>query len=98
MMKSRIQCIRKWSVNRTYPTLIKYNNVKLTVSKLKEMGGNPSKQAGFGSFAGSVDQDIDQPYRRGSSDADSNCRKMGQSQRRVEEGGFEGGGVSSKIK
>ena len=41
----------------------------------------------------SVDHDIDQPYRRRPSDADSNCQKMGQSQRRNEEGGFEGCGV-----
>ena len=53
----------------------------------------PSNQAGFGSFNRSVDQDFDQPYRRGSSDAGKNCRKMGQSKRGVVGGGFEGGGV-----
>jgi hypothetical protein len=55
-------------------------------------GVNPTKQAGFGSFKRSVDQDIDQPYRRRSSRADAHRRKMGESQRRIEEGCFEGGG------
>jgi len=58
----------------------------------------PSNQAGFGSFNRSVDQDIDQPYRRGSSDAGKNCRKMGQSKRGVEKGGFEGDGASISIR
>ena len=37
-------------------------------------------------------------FRQMSSNADSNCQKMGQSQRGVKEGGFEGGGVGSIIK
>lgn len=41
----------------------------------------------------SVDSEIDSLFWQRPSDADSNCQKMGQSQRRNEEGGFEGGGV-----
>ena len=44
------------------------------------------------STIGSVDADMDTLFRRGSSDADSNCRKMRESQRGIEEGGFESGG------
>ena len=36
---------------------------------------------------------MDTLFRRGPSHAVADRRKMGQSQRRVEEGGFEGGGV-----
>ena len=38
-----------------------------------------------------VDTDIDTDSRQRSSDPDPNCQKMGESKRRVEEGGFEGG-------
>jgi hypothetical protein len=44
-------------------------------------------------FKNSKTTDMDTLFRRESSNADPNCRKMGHSQRRVEEGGFEGGGV-----
>ena len=40
---------------------------------------------------------MDTLSRRGPSDADKNCPKMGNSQRGVEEGGFEGGGVGSTL-
>ena len=45
------------------------------------------------STIGSVDADVDTLFRRGSSDAVADRRKMGQSQRRVEEGCFKGRGV-----
>ena len=45
--------------------------------------------------SGGVDSDIDSLFCQRPSDADSNCPKMGQSQRWFEEGGFEGGGVGS---
>lgn len=38
---------------------------------------------------------IKRDFRRGSSNDDPNCRKMGESQRGVEGGGFESGGVGS---
>ena len=53
----------------------------------------PSIYKGFRVSNKGVDQDIDSGFWGRPSDADSNCPKMRQSQRRVEEGGFEGGGV-----
>ena len=41
-------------------------------------------------------QIIDTDFRRGPSDPDPNCQKMGESKRRVEGGGFEGGGGKVK--
>ena len=40
-----------------------------------------------------MDTDMDTDFWRGSSDADPNRQKMGQSQQWVKEGGFESGGV-----
>ena len=54
---------------------------------------NPSRRKGFRLWAEDIDSDIDSLFWQRPSDADSNCPKMGQSQRRVKEGGFEGGGV-----
>ena len=45
-----------------------------------------------------VDTDMDTLFRRGSSDAGKNCRKMGRPQRRIKEGGFEGDGASISIR
>ena len=56
-------------------------------------GLNLSNQVEFGVSTGDIDQGIDQPSWLGSSDTVANRRKTGESQRRVEEGGFEGGGV-----
>ena len=40
---------------------------------------------------------MDTLFRRGPSHAVADRRKMGESQRRVEEGGFEGGGVVDNL-
>jgi len=39
---------------------------------------------------------MDTLFRRESSNADTNCRKMWQSQRRIKAGDFVGGGVGAK--
>ena len=54
----------------------------------------PCIHQGFRLFTRDVDWDIDWDFWDRSSNADSNRRKMGKSQRRVDDGGFESGGVS----